>query len=90
MLSQVALDLIDVATQGSGDFGSPGSMVVPIVIGIILGAACGAIAGLIVARLLRFIAYLAGRHFEGNFLILIGALAGAAFFVWMAVTRGGF
>lgn len=86
MISQVADGLMNITSR---EVGSHGSMVVPVVIGIILGASCGAITGLILARLLRFIAYLAGRHFEGNFLILIGALAGAAFLVWMAATRGG-
>jgi hypothetical protein len=100
MLSHLAGGLIDIPWQAvraagvlalaSGDAVSHGSKVVPIVIGFILGTSCGAISGLILARLLRFIAYMAGRRVDGNFLILIGALAGAACLVWMAATRGSF
>ena len=64
--------------------------VVPIVIAIFLGAMCGSIAGLIVQRLLRYAFYLGGRHFQGNFLILIGVVGGIGFLVWRVITHGTF
>ena len=67
-----------------------GGKVVPIIVAVILGAFCGLLAGFIVARLARFGAYLAGKHFEGNFLIFVGMIAGAILFAYWAATRGGF
>jgi len=67
-----------------------GPNVVPMVVGVILGAFCGLLVGFIVARLARFAAYLAGKHFEGNFLIFVGMIAGAVLFAYWAATRGGF
>jgi hypothetical protein len=67
-----------------------GGKVVPIVVAVIMGAFCGLLAGFIVARLARFAAYLAGKHFEGNFLIFVGMIAGAALFAYWAATRGVF
>jgi len=55
----------------------------PIIVGIIFGAFCGALVGFILTRIVRFIAYMAGRNFGGNFLILIFAVAGAAILGWL-------
>ena len=66
------------------------SRVVAILFAIFFGAMCGSIAGLIVQRLLRFAVYMAGRNFQGNFLILFGAVAGIALLVWRVVTHGTF
>lgn len=66
-----------------------GSNVVPIVLGVILGAFCGLLLGFIVARLVRFGAYLAGKHFEGTFLIFVGMVVGAILFAYWAATRSG-
>jgi NhaP-type Na+/H+ or K+/H+ antiporter len=66
-----------------------GPKVVPIVVGVILGAFCGLLVGFIIARLIRFAAFLAGKHFEGNFLIFVGMIAGAALFAYLAATHGG-
>ena len=59
--------------------------VVPIVIAIILGAFCGLLAGFILARLVRFAAFLAGKHFEGNWLIFVGMIAGAILCAYWAM-----
>lgn len=67
-----------------------GGKVVPIVVAVIMGAFCGLLAGFILARLARFAAFLAGKHFEGNFLIFVGMVAGAVLFAYWAATRGGF
>lgn len=67
-----------------------GGSVVPIVVAVILGAFCGLLVGFIAARLARFAAYLAGKHFEGNFLIFVGMVAGAVLFWYWAAARGGF
>lgn len=64
-----------------------GPRVVPIVIGVILGAFCGLLVGFILARLARFVAFLMGKHFEGNSLIFIGMIAGAALFGYWAATH---
>ena len=77
-----------IATADNG--AETGGKVVPIVVAVIMGAFCGLLAGFIVARLARFAAYLAGKHFEGNFLIFVGMFAGAALFAYWAATRGGF
>ena len=92
MLLQLAGGLIEssnalnIADTGS----SQEAQVVPIVLAIFLGAMCGAIVGLIVQRLLRFAVYLAGRHFQGNFVFVIGACAGVAFLLWKVITHGTF
>ena len=67
-----------------------GGKAVPVIVAIIMGAFCGLLAGFIIARLARFVAYLAGKHFEGNFLIFIGMIIGAGLFAYWAATRGGF
>jgi hypothetical protein len=67
-----------------------GGKAVPVIVAIIMGAFCGLLAGFIIGRLARFVAYLAGKHFEGNFLIFLGMIAGAALFAYWAATRGGF
>jgi hypothetical protein len=63
--------------------------VVPIVVAIILGAFCGLLVGFILARLVRFAAFLAGKHFEGNWLIFVGMIAGAILCAYWAAMRGG-
>ena len=89
MFFQLAGGLID--TLSTGDTGSSQqAQVVPIILAIFFGALCGAIAGLIVQRLLRFAVYMAGRHFQGNFVIVLGASAGVAFLVWRVITHGTF
>ena len=60
------------------------SKALPIILGVILGAFCGAVVGMILARLIRFIAYLAGKSFEGHRLVFICALIGAGLFAWLA------
>lgn len=60
----------------------------PVVLAAIFGALCGVVAGFILARLIRFGAYLTGRHFVGNNLILISGVAGAVVFVWFTLARG--
>jgi len=82
------LGALMIATPESGAT-EVGPRVVPIVVGIILGAFCGLLAGFILARLIRFIAFLAGKHFEGNFLIFVGMIAGAGLFGYWAATHGG-
>ena len=76
-----------VLVLATGGAGGPDSKFVGMLMGLLLGAFLGAVVGLVVGRLCRFTAYMAGRHYEGNALILIGALIGAGGFVWMAVTR---
>jgi NhaP-type Na+/H+ or K+/H+ antiporter len=83
------LDAWVIATSDGGA-AETGGKVVPIIVAIIMGAFCGLLLGFIVARLARFIAYLAGKHFEGNFLIFVGMIGGAALFAYWAATRGGF
>jgi NhaP-type Na+/H+ or K+/H+ antiporter len=60
------------------------SKVFPIILGVILGAFCGAVVGMLLARLIRFIAYLGGRNFEGHRLVFACALIGAGVFAWLA------
>ncbi|MEY2411277.1 MAG: hypothetical protein QOF48_3947 [Verrucomicrobiota bacterium] len=80
------MQVVDMTTAAAlGD-----SLVVVVVFAVIFGASCGAIVGLIIARLLRFCAYLAGKNFEGNFMVLLGAITGGALLVWLAVTRTHF
>lgn len=57
----------------------------PIIMGVILGAFCGAIGGMILARFIRFAAYLGGKIFEGHWLVLVGAVVCAGLFAWLAV-----
>lgn len=78
--------VIAVSESGAGDIGTN---VVPIILGVILGAFCGLLVGFIVARLVRFGAYLAGKHFEGTFLIFVGMIAGAILFAYLAAKRSG-
>jgi len=40
--------------------------------------------------LLRFAFYMAGRHFQGTFVIVLGAFAGVAFLLWRVITHGTF
>lgn len=56
----------------------------PIILGVILGAFAGAIAGIVLVRLIRFIAYVAGKNFEGHRLVLLCALIGAGLCAWLA------
>jgi hypothetical protein len=79
-----------VIAASEGGAAETGGKVVPIVVAVIMGAFCGLLAGFIIARLARFVAYLAGKHFEGNFLIFVGMFAGAALFAYWAATHGGF
>jgi ABC-type Fe3+-siderophore transport system permease subunit len=61
------------------------SKALPIVMGVIFGAFCGAVVGMILVRLIRFIAYMAGGNFEGHRLVFACALIGAGVFVWLAL-----
>jgi NhaP-type Na+/H+ or K+/H+ antiporter len=58
--------------------------VLPILLGLILGAFAGAVAGMVLARLIRFIAYMAGGDFEGHRLVLVFSLIGAVLCAWLA------
>ena len=78
-----------VIAASEGGVTEVGPKVVPIVVGVLLGAFCGLLVGFIVARLVRFAAYLAGKHFEGNFLIFVGMITGAVLFGYWAATRAG-
>lgn len=60
------------------------SKALPIILGVILGAFAGAIAGMVLVRLIRFIAYMAGGNFEGQRLVLLCALIGAGLCAWLA------
>ena len=66
-----------------------GPKVVPIVVGLLVGAFCGLLAGFILSRLVRFIAFLAGKHFEGNSLIFVGMIVGAGLFGYWTATHHG-
>jgi hypothetical protein len=45
-----------------------------------LGAFCGLIAGFLVAQVLRYVSFLAGRSMGGYSWVLVGVLAGALAF----------
>jgi hypothetical protein len=46
----------------------------------LLGAFCGLLAGFLLAQILRYISFLAGRNLGGYSWVLVGALAGAVAF----------
>ena len=73
--------LLGLAGQNADDHPSKA---LPIILGVIFGAFCGAIVGMILARLIRFIAYMAGGDFEGNRLVFVCTLIGAGLFAWLA------
>lgn len=63
------------------------AMGIPLMIGMLVGAFAGLLAGLLLARMVHFGFYLAGREFEARGLIILGVACGAIVGAWLVLFR---
>ena len=61
--------------------------IISIFMGSLLGAFCGLLAGFMVSHVCRYLSYLTGRYLGGYSWVIIGAVAGAAVFGFVAAVQ---
>jgi hypothetical protein len=60
-----------------------------ILLGLLLGAFCGLLFGLMATHVLRYVAFLMGKHTVGHAVTICCALLGAVLFAFLAATSDG-
>ena len=63
------------------------AMGVPLMLGMLVGAFVGLLAGMVLARMVHFGFYLAGREYEARSLVIVGIVFGALTGAWLVLYR---